>query len=102
MNRRQLLLGLAGVGAAGRAVGYAALDGRSGFVPTDDTPTGTPTETPVVRPDPADYGQVADEGLPVPIEDILNGLPKDAIRSIAKPALGPSLGRRHYHLLPRQ
>jgi hypothetical protein len=92
MNRRQLLIGLAGLGAAGATVGYAA------FVPRDDdgeaptattTRTATPTEGPAARPDPADYGRVADESLPIPVEDMLNGLPKDAIRSITDPVFGP-------------
>lgn len=89
MNRRRLLVGLAGLGAAGGAIGYAALDGRSGSAPTAEPPTTTPTGTPVARPDPADYGQVADEDLPIPIDDMLNGLPKDAIRAITDPAFGP-------------
>ncbi|MFC7229812.1 DUF3179 domain-containing protein [Salinirubellus salinus] len=89
MHRRQLLLGLAGVGTAAGALGYAA------FTPRRDdeapSPTSTPAETepPAARGDPADYGRVADEALPIPVADMLNGLPKDAIRSITEPAFGP-------------
>lgn len=88
MDRRQLLLTAAGVGTAGGVLGYAVL-GQREESNTATTPAGAPTDTPTPQPEPVDFGRVADEELPIPVSEMLNGLPKDAIRSITDPAFGP-------------
>lgn len=101
MNRRRLLVTLAGAGAVGGAVGYLSrpsLPQQPSLGRTDRSSTTSPTRsetqirTQTSQPNtipPQDFGQVANEDLPIPLEEMITGLPQDAIRSITEPEFGP-------------